>query len=54
MPKIFGSAFVLQFIIAVNLALFLSDSSIDWSEGLIYGFFAEWQQLMYSLRNPGH
>jgi hypothetical protein len=37
MPKIFGSAFVLQFIIAVNLAFFLNDPSIDWSAGLTYG-----------------
>ncbi|TNE70837.1 DUF1761 domain-containing protein [bacterium] len=37
MPKIFGTAFVLQFIIAVNLAFFLGSPEIDMQMGLMYG-----------------
>jgi uncharacterized membrane protein len=37
MPKIFGTAFIFQFIIAINLAFFLADPSITWSTGLLYG-----------------
>ncbi len=36
MAKIFGVAFVLEFIMAVNLAFFLNGLSIQ--EGLLYGF----------------
>jgi membrane-associated HD superfamily phosphohydrolase len=36
--KIFGSAFVFIFIAALNLAFFLSDSSISASSGALYGF----------------
>lgn len=36
MTMVFGSAFVLEFIIAVNLAFFLSDLSVR--EGMLYGF----------------
>lgn len=36
MAMVFGSAFVLEFIIAVNLAFFLSDLPVP--EGALYGF----------------
>jgi uncharacterized membrane protein len=37
MPKIFGTAFVFQLIMAVNLAFFLASPEINWSTGLLYG-----------------
>lgn len=37
MTKVFGTAFILQFIIAVNLAFFLASPDIDLKMGLIYG-----------------
>ena len=37
MGKIFGTAFILQVVIAVNLGFFLNDASIDSTMGLIYG-----------------
>jgi hypothetical protein len=36
--KVYGWALVLSLILAVNLAMFLSDSSIQLSTGLLYGF----------------
>lgn len=36
MAKIYGIAFVLEFIMALNLAMFIGDSSI--SQGAFYGF----------------
>lgn len=36
MVKIYGTAFVLEFIMAMNLAFFLGDSSV--AEGAFYGF----------------
>ncbi len=36
MVKIYGTAFVLEFIMAFNLAMFLGNSSV--SEGALYGF----------------
>jgi hypothetical protein len=36
--KVYGLALVLSLIMAVNLAMFLSDSSIQLSTGLLYGF----------------
>jgi hypothetical protein len=36
--KVYGWALVLSLIIAVNLAMFLSNSSIQLSTGLLYGF----------------
>jgi hypothetical protein len=36
--KVYGLALVLSLIMAVNLAMFLSNSSIQLSTGLLYGF----------------
>jgi hypothetical protein len=38
MGKIFGIAFILELIMAFNLAMFLNDPSIDTSMGAFYGF----------------
>ena len=38
MPVIYGTAFVLEFVIAVNLAYFVDGSSV--ALGALYGFFA--------------
>lgn len=35
---LFGTAFVMQFIMAVNLAFFLNDPSIGLQQGALYGF----------------
>ncbi|HTQ27480.1 MAG TPA: DUF1761 domain-containing protein [Puia sp.] len=36
--KVYGWAFLLTLIIAVNLAMFLNDPAIHFSQGLMYGF----------------
>ncbi len=38
MIKIYGTVFLLEFVMAVNLALFLKGMSVE--DGLLYGFFA--------------
>ncbi|MEO1049892.1 MAG: DUF1761 domain-containing protein [Bacteroidota bacterium] len=39
MGKIYGTAFVLEFIMALNLAMFLNDPAIGAGMGAMYGFF---------------
>ena len=36
--KVYGWAFVLTLVIAINLAMFLSDPSVHFSQGVLYGF----------------
>ena len=38
MPKIFGTAFALTLLAAINLAFFLADPSINTWNGALYGF----------------
>lgn len=38
MVSLFGTAFVLQLVMAVNLAFFLNDPSIGLPQGALYGF----------------
>lgn len=40
MPKVFGTAFALMLLAAINLAFFLADPSINAWNGAFYGFLA--------------
>ena len=49
MPKIFGTAFAFQFVMAYCLAMFLAAPDIDLMRGALYGFFTGFGWLFFGI-----